>query len=412
MSADKGSQALPDSRRFGVDVVVIADALNGQERSHLEALNLGRRWGLVSDPDTHAAFGNELIRRLSAIAAIEHIALAARPVADEATVAVIERAAERCDALIAVGSGTINDLCKLAAARLQRPYAVFATAPSMNGFVSANAALYVGGHKCSVVATTPRAAFFDLRVLANAPPRMIRSGLGDSVCRTTAQADWLLSHYLIGTTYSPEPFDMLAPFEAELLDGAEGLVHRDLAAMRALVSTLVVSGYGMTLVGTSEPASQGEHLISHTVEILHKGGGALHGEQVGVATLTMSELQHRWLDRSDPPQAPSTPTVDDIMAFFGPEVGARVAIEYAAKQQALSAARDTGRWAANWGAAVSHIAHIALPTARIRAALANAQCPMSPAELRWSPDLYTSVVRFARTIRNRVTFLDLGTVPK
>lgn len=405
MSGD--GHALPDSRRFGVDVVVIADALDGQELGHLEAMALGRRWALVSDPDTHAALGSDLVHRLSAIATIEHIALADHPVADEATLAMIERAAEHCDALVAVGAGTINDLCKLAAARLGRPYVVFATAPSMNGFVSANAALHIGGHKCSVAATTPRAAFFDLRVLAHAPPRMIRAGLGDSVCRTTAQADWLLSHYLVATAYSQEPFDMLAAFEADLFDGAAGLVHRDLAAMRALVSTLVVSGFGMSLIGTSEPASQGEHLISHTVEILHESAGALHGEQVGVATLTLSQLQHRWLEHGDTPQVLATPSADEVISFFGSDVGARVAREYAAKQRALCAARDSGRWAANWSTAVSHIARTLLPTERIRSTLAHAQCPMSPADLRWGDDFYASVVRFARTIRNRVTFLDL-----
>ena len=33
------------------------------------------------------------------------------------------------DALIAIGSGTINDLCKYASAQDGKPYAVFATAP-------------------------------------------------------------------------------------------------------------------------------------------------------------------------------------------------------------------------------------------------------------------------------------------
>lgn len=408
MSAAATGPALPDSRRFGVDAVIIADALDGQEIGVLNGLGLGHRWALVSDPDTHAALGSAIARRLSAIATIEHIALTTRPVADEQTLAMIERAATSCDALIAVGSGTINDLCKLAAARLARPYVVFATAPSMNGFVSANAALRMGGHKCTVAATTPRAAFFDLGVLANAPARMIRSGLGDSVCRTTAQADWLLSHYLVGTNYSSEPFDMLAAFEADLFDRAEGLVHRDLAAMQTLVSTLVVSGFGMSLVGTSEPASQGEHLISHTFEILHKSADALHGEQVGVATLTMSQLQHRWIEHPDPPQVRSTPSPDEVLSFFGPDAGTRIARDYAAKQHALSAASAGGRWATLWGTAVSHIVPTLVPTSRIRATLAKAQCPMLPADLHWDDELYASVVRFARTIRNRVTFLDLA----
>ena len=56
------------------------------------------------------------------------------------------------DALVAVGSGTINDLCKYAAAQDGKPYAVFATAPSMNGYTSKNAAITVDGHKKSLPA--------------------------------------------------------------------------------------------------------------------------------------------------------------------------------------------------------------------------------------------------------------------
>ena len=103
--------------------------------------------------------------------------------------------------LIAVGSGTINDLCKYASALDGKPYAVFATAPSMNGYTSVNAAITVEGHKKSLPAQAAAGVFFDLEVLAAAPVRLIRAGLGDSVCRCTAQADWLLAHLLLGRPY-------------------------------------------------------------------------------------------------------------------------------------------------------------------------------------------------------------------
>ena len=114
------------------------------------------------------------------------------------------------DALVAVGSGTINDLCKYAAAQDGKPYVVFATAPSMNGYTSMNAAITVDGHKKTLPAATPLGVFMDLGVLAAAPARMIRAGLGDSLCRSTAQADWLLSHHLLGTPYRRAPFALLA----------------------------------------------------------------------------------------------------------------------------------------------------------------------------------------------------------
>ena len=52
------------------------------------------------------------------------------------------------DAVIAIGSGTINDLCKYASAADRKPYAVFATAPSMNGYTSLNAAITDTATRC------------------------------------------------------------------------------------------------------------------------------------------------------------------------------------------------------------------------------------------------------------------------
>ena len=52
--------------------------------------------------------------------------------------------------------------------------------------------------------------------MAAAPPRMIRSGLGDSLCRPTAQADWLLAHLLFDQPYRTMPFVLLEADEAQL----------------------------------------------------------------------------------------------------------------------------------------------------------------------------------------------------
>ena len=160
------------------------------------------------------------------------VALDGRPDADAATAETVRDACERADAIVAVGSGTINDLCKYAAAMAGKPYAVFATAPSMNGYASKNAAITVDGHKRSLAAASPHGVFMDLAILAAAPPRMIRAGLGDSLCRSTAQADWLLSHHVRGTAYRRAPFALLAEDEPVLFDEPEALLRGDPEAMR------------------------------------------------------------------------------------------------------------------------------------------------------------------------------------
>jgi glycerol-1-phosphate dehydrogenase [NAD(P)+] len=214
--------------------VTIAESLEGDETELVAGLDLGRRLAVVSDENTRAVLGERVLEALGGIAQVTDIRLPRRPHADGATVDAIRHESGSCDALIAVGAGTINDLCKYAAARDRKPYAVFATAPSMNGYTSVNAAITIDGHKKSLPATAARGVFMDLEVLAQAPPRMIRSGLGDSICRPTAQADWLLAHLLLDHPYREAPFALLAEDEAELFDRSEALMAGDLGAMDRL----------------------------------------------------------------------------------------------------------------------------------------------------------------------------------
>ncbi|HSR98301.1 MAG TPA: iron-containing alcohol dehydrogenase, partial [Kofleriaceae bacterium] len=206
--------------------VVIEDSLEGREADLVAALEVGRRLALVADEDTFAALGARVERALAGRFAVQRIVLPREPHADTATVARLTQALdERTDAVVAVGSGTINDLCKMAALARSCPQLVFATAPSMNGYTSLSASVTEGGVKRSVRAATPVGAFFDLNVMAAAPIRLIRAGLGDSVCRPTAQADWLLAHLLLGKPYREAPFAMLADDELALLSHARALAH-------------------------------------------------------------------------------------------------------------------------------------------------------------------------------------------
>ena len=190
------------------------------------------------------------------------------PHADLATADALQARAAAADALIAVGSGTINDLCKYVAQRTGRPYAVFATAPSMNGYLTATASLARDGFKISLPARPPVAALFDLEVLAAAPARLIRAGIGDSICRTTAQTDWLLGHYLRDAPYSDTPYLLQIEDEPTLLSRAAAIAEGEVEGVRALTRLLVLAGLGMGIVGGSEPASMGEHLISHYVDMM------------------------------------------------------------------------------------------------------------------------------------------------
>ena len=185
-----------------------------------------------------------------------------------------------------------------------------------------------------------------LDVLARAPVRLIRAGLGDSLCRPTAQADWLLAHLLHGQPYREAPFALLAEDEGALLADPEALVAGDREAIARLARTLVLSGFGMSICGGSYPASQGEHLVSHYADMRPPPGApaSLHGEQIGVTTLTMARLQERVLAGGPPRLQPTRVDEAALVRHFGPALGRACWTELAPKRHD---ARPTGMPAAS-----------------------------------------------------------------
>ena len=406
----RGAWVDPDTGdTIGVPVasIVIENSLRDCERGLVEALGFGRRVAVVCDPATHSALGARVRAALDA----DCVLLDAHPHADIATVERVREATAICDALIAVGSGTINDLSKYAAVESGKPYAVFATAPSMNGYTSVNAAITVDGHKHTLPAAAPRGVFVDLEVLARAPLRMIRAGIGDSICRPTAQLDWMLSHLLFATRYREAPFALLAPDEPAWLEAPEAVVGGNLEAMRALVRTLLLSGLGMTMCGGSYPASQGEHLVSHFIDMFAPvtRGDFLHGEQVAVATLAMARIQERMLQNAPPILGPSEESESTLVARFGDEIGRSCWQQFTVKaRDAQQSAALTRRLAQVWDTLRSEAARIALPASRIDDVLRRAGAPRTPGEIGVDDAFFARAMREARFLRDRYTFLDLA----
>jgi glycerol-1-phosphate dehydrogenase [NAD(P)+] len=390
--------------------LVIAASLAGMEADLVGGLGFGPILAVVSDETTHEVLGKRVERALSGRQRIISIVLPNGVHADGDNVERVRAATRGADALIAVGSGTINDLSKYASAQDGKPYAVFATAPSMNGYTSLNAAITLHGHKLSLPAQAPTGAFFDLSILSAAPVRLIRAGLGDSLCRTTAQADWLLAHLLFDLPYRTLPYDLLSEDEGPLFAQAAALVRGDKTAMERLVRTLVLSGLGTAIVGNSQPASQGEHLISHYIDMFASAARPLvyHGEQVGVTTLSMVRLQERMLAQV-PVFEPETQSEADLCARYGEELGRSCWDEFSRKRlDAPKAEALNARVAAQWDAIRERVSAVLLPSGHLKAVLAAAEADLIPESIHLSRAFYEEALRRCREIRNRYTFLDLA----
>ena len=281
--------------------LVMAPSLEGREAELVAGLGLGASIAVVADENTQDVLGHRVARALGGVPSsvvLDH------PKANEATADALEERTRHADALIAIGSGTINDLCKYVSHRTGRSCAVFGTAPSMDGYVTSTVSITREGFKLSLPAHSPAGVFLDLGVLAAAPRRMIQAGLGDTVCRTTAQVDWLLSHLLLDTVYAETPYDLMRADEPLLYAKADRLLEGDLDAMRLLARMLVLSGLGVLVTHTSHCGSMAEHQISHFIDMLAlPHPGTLHGQQVGIATWSVARLQAAMLEKPSAPSA-------------------------------------------------------------------------------------------------------------
>jgi glycerol-1-phosphate dehydrogenase [NAD(P)+] len=391
--------------------VVIAEGLADRAGDLLVELGLPGPVALVADPATHGAMGARVATAVEQRLPVAEVVFAASPKPDEAAVAeVLERAAGAAS-LVAVGSGTINDVTKYAAARSGRRYAVFGTALSMNGYTSENAAITVDGHKKSLAAAPAEGVFLDLDVLAAAPVRLTRAGLGDSICRPTAQADWLLAHVLLGSPYRTAPFRLLEEDEGRLLAASGALGRGEPEALAVLARTLVLSGFGMALCGGSWPASQAEHLVSHWIDMLGDPGWppSLHGEHIAVTTLAVARVQEAML-RGPAPRLSAEPLDESaLIDRYGPSLGRSCWAELARKRLDVPRAVElTGRLARDWPEIVGRCRAVSRYPAELEAVLARAGAPTKPAEIGVPAPFFREAVLRAREIRDRFTFLDLA----
>lgn len=407
-----GTYPNPDSEgTVGVTTkaLTIAPSLAGAELDLVKPLGFGPKLAVVSDKTTQDILGARVVRALAGHYNVNNIVLPDAPYPDDTTVQLVRSATTNCDAVIAVGSGVINDICKYASALDRKPYAVFATAPSMNGYTSVNAAITEHGHKKSLSAQAPVGAFFDLTILAQSPARMIRSGLGDSLCRTTSQADWLLAHLLLDQPYRTLPYVLLADDEGPLFESAEALMAGDIATMERLVRTLVLSGFGTAIYGTSAPASQGEHLISHYIDMLGPDRPMVfHGEQIGVTTLSMARLQEAIL-ASAPVIVAEQETQASFVARYGDELGKSCWADFDQKRVTPEKVDEMNhRLNSRWPAIRDQISAILLGSSHLESVLRKAGNPLTPSQIHVARDFYEQAIVRSREIRNRFTFLDLA----
>lgn len=252
---------------------------------------------LVSDNNTYKALGKCVENELTESGyKINNIILVSDGdlIPDEKTIGrVFVEVNNETELIVAVGSGSINDICRIISAKTHIPYVIMGTAPSMDGYASTVSPLIIDGAKVTYPGTNPYAIIADSNIMKDAPFEMICAGFGDILGKYTALSDWRLSNTIHDEYFCDTTEKLVRNAMYKCFENIEGAVKREVKAIEYISEALILSGIAMTLSGNSRPASGAEHHLSHYWEIdklSRKLEHPLHGNSVGVGTVISAWL--------------------------------------------------------------------------------------------------------------------------
>ena len=223
--------------------------------------------------------------------------------------------------VLSVGTGSINDPCRLAAARCNKMLCIFATAPSMDGFASYSSPIVANGFKSSYSAKSPEVIIGDTKILANAPKELKSAGFGDMIAKYIGLVDWKISHLLTGEIYCEKVAQLTRNAVDELMNMADKVTLNDEYTAGKIFEALLKTGIGMSFMQNSRPASGAEHIIAHLIECIELQDNVipnLHGDDVGVCTLELLKYYNDLAELLSIRAKHECVNWDEVYGFYGP----------------------------------------------------------------------------------------------
>ncbi len=199
------------------------------------------------------------------------------------------------DGILSIGTGSLNDICRYAALHADKDFAIFATAPSMDGFASDTSPITEHNFKQTLPARQPSVIIADTDILAAAPAELKSAGFGDVIAKYIAVVDWKISALVSGEYYCENICNITKEALRRITALADRITLNDPESAGAVMEALVLTGCAMKLANSVRPASGAEHIVSHFWEIKKLEKGLLsdfHGKKVGVATLITAKIYH------------------------------------------------------------------------------------------------------------------------
>jgi glycerol-1-phosphate dehydrogenase [NAD(P)+] len=335
----------------------------------------------------------------------------------------LENTLVQTDAIpVAVGSGTINDLTKLAAHRAERPYICVATAASMDGYTAFGASITYRGNKQTFTCPAPQAVLADIEVIRKAPAELTASGYADLFAKVPAGADWILADELGVEVIDPTAWSIVQDGLHDALAYPDGARTGEVEAITPLVEGLMLGGFAMQWSRTSRPASGAEHQFSHLWDMehhTHNGKAPAHGFKVGIATLYISALYEQLLNHPVEQldvaaccaqwQEWEQQEAHTKAMFSGTDFLETALTETRAKyisKEDLAKQLETLK--AKWPVIKNRLTRQLLPSAEVKRRLQLVGAPVDPENIGISRDRLRNSFLRAQHLRRRFTILDVA----
>ncbi len=203
-----------------------------------------------------------------------------RLVADLATV----------DHIVGLGGGVVMDTAKYLAWRSETPLVLAPSIISVDASVTNTVAVRRKGtvEYDGFVVADPIIA--DLELIATAPPRLNRAGVGDLLSIQTGRFDWALGAKSGKIDFDDEVDAAAAAVLERLYDQADAVAAVTHGALEFIIRAYVEVNALLLTVGHSGPEEGSEHYFGYAAEA-HTGRSFVHGELIGLGTVLMSGLQ-------------------------------------------------------------------------------------------------------------------------
>ena len=333
-----------------------------------------------------------------------------------------ERLAKSDAIPVSVGSGTINDLCKLCSYHQSRPYMCVATAASVDGYSSFGASITYKNMKQTFTCPAPKAILADVGVMAKAPREMTAAGYADLAAKIPAGAEWIVADFVGSEPIHDAAWHISQDGLKAALSDPEGVAALNPEAIAPFVEGLMLSGFAMQAARSSRPASCTDHLFSHLWNMrnhTYQGVTPSHGFQVSVGTLMMCAMFDQ-MYKSDFTQLDVDAAVaawksaeevrHEAEELFAGEAFAELGVtEVMAKYDDKDEVRrQLNLVKANWPDLKAKLQAQCYTFDQMYRSLAIVGAPVKPEDVGISKAQMKADVPFVRHIRRRYNMMDLG----